>query len=88
TIIEKNDFRIERIVSNGFSSSEGYWYNQNFDEIVFLLQGNAVIEFENAKTIEMKNGDYLAIPKHKKHRVKNLSKEPNCIWLAIHGELL
>lgn len=88
TIVEKNDFRIERIVSNGFSSPEGYWYNQNFDEIVFLLQGNAIIELENAKTIEMKSGDYLTIPKHQKHRVKNLSKDPNCIWLAIHGELL
>jgi cupin 2 domain-containing protein len=88
TILEKNNFRIERIISNGFPSPEGYWYNQDYDEMVFLLQGQASIAFENDDTIEMQSGDYLLIPKYKKHRVKEVSKEPNCIWLVIHGELL
>jgi cupin 2 domain-containing protein len=47
------------------------------------LQGNARIEFLNSETISLKNGDYLFIPAHKKHRVMYTSAEPLCIWLAV-----
>ena len=82
-ILNKN-LIIERIISSGHITPEGEWYDQEKDEWVLLLQGNAKIEFENAEQLEMKAGDYLLIPSHKKHRVSFTSSTPPCIWLAVH----
>jgi len=84
-VIFCNDLiRIERIVSYGFASPENFWYNQDSDEWVILLEGNASIEFKNDEIIDMKKGDYIFIPANREHRVKYCSKEPNCLWLAVH----
>ncbi len=86
TILESKNIRIERIVSNGEISPKDFWYNQDNDEWVCLIQGTAIIEFEEEEEVKLKEGDYLLIPAHKKHRVSFVSKNPNCIWIAIHGE--
>ncbi len=39
------------------------------------------------RAIALKPGDYLLIPAHQKHRVSYTSRDPACIWLAIHGVL-
>ena len=65
----------------------GDWYDQNTDEWVLLLQGETKLEFEDNEIKEMKAGDYIFIPAHKKHRIKHSSIEPKCIWLAIHIKL-
>ena len=67
-IISNNNFRLERIVSDGHISPEGFWYDQNKNEFVILISGSAVIELENDVTMNMKPGDYLIIPANKKHR--------------------
>ena len=82
-IIEKNDnIRIERIISTGQHSPENFWYEQNENEFVILLKGEAELEFED-KTINMLPGDNLLIPALQRHRVKSTSKKEKTIWLAV-----
>ncbi|MFZ4707863.1 MAG: cupin domain-containing protein [Bacteroidales bacterium] len=84
-ILDQNRFRIERIVSDGQSTPDGFWYDQPGDEWVILLQGDAVVEFEESGDISLSKGDYLWIPPHVRHRVKFTSNKPQCIWLACHS---
>ena len=84
TILKKDNIIIERIISAGQVTPNDSWYNQEKCEWVILLQGEAILEFENAEIIKMKSGNYIYIPAHIKHRVCNTSKTPHCIWLAIH----
>lgn len=83
TEIFKNDIiKIERIVSNGQYSPKDFWYEQKNNEFIILLDGDAVIEFEDKK-INLKKGDTLNIPSLKKHRVEYTSINIPTIWLAI-----
>ena len=77
---ENEDVKIERIISTGQVSD---WMVQEKREYVLLIQGNAVIEF-NDKTVEMKSGDTLFIEKMERHRVTYTSENPCCIWFCIH----
>ncbi len=84
-LLQASDFRVERIVSKGQRSPEGFWYDQDRVEWVLLLQGRAVLEFENEKEkIELKPGDYLNIPAHRRHRVHWTAPDVLTVWLAIH----
>ena len=78
------NLQIERILSQGHTTPINKWYEQDTEELVFLLKGDATIEFENNELVYLKEGDYLLIPKYKKHKVVKTSIEPACIWLAIH----
>lgn len=78
---------VERIISTGQSSPPGFWYDQDRDELVALLQGEAELAWSDGRTHQMKRGDWLLIPAHERHRVERTSIEPPCIWLAIHGRL-
>ena len=77
------DVRIERIVSHGHSSPEGFWYDQDGDEFVLLVSGRATLEFEDHEIV-LNPGDYLNIAAHQKHRVKWTSGEETTIWLVVH----
>ena len=79
-LAENSDVRIERILSTGQVSD---WFDQAETEFVVLLEGNAVIEYENDKTVTMAKGDALMIKPHERHRVSFTSTEPPCIWLCI-----
>ena len=81
-LAESSHVRIERIVSDGHKSDEDFWYDQNENEGVFLIAGSAVLEFEDRK-VELKPGDFLLIPAHRKHRVASTSPTEKTIWLAI-----
>ena len=83
SIIESNSIKIERIISKGHSSAENFWYDQDKNEWVIILKGNAAIEFEDKNIIELKEGDYLNISAHQKHRVKWIDPENETIWLAV-----
>lgn len=74
--------RIERIVSLGQASPDGFWYDQSETEWVSVLAGSAKLEFEDT-CITLSSGDFLTIPAHKRHRIKSSSSEPPCIWLCI-----
>jgi cupin 2 domain-containing protein len=85
TILQTSNFRIERIVSRGQRSPDGFWYDQADNELVMLLKGSATIRFENqSQPIKMKPGDYLHIKKHVRHRVEWTNPEQEIIWLAVH----
>ena len=79
-----DDVLIERIISTGQTTPEGKWLEQERDEWVVLLEGNARIRFHNDEMVEMSSGDYLFIPANTKHRVEFTSTVPECIWLAVH----
>ena len=79
--------RIERIISIGQTTPVGQWYDQAQDEWVVLLQGNAILGYEDGTQQPLNSGDYVFLPAHQKHRVEYTSAEPPCIWLAIHGDL-
>lgn len=81
-ILKSDNIRIERIVSNGQNSPKDFWYCQEENEFVLLLEGNAILEFEE-KQVELKKGDYVDIKAKIKHRVKYTSKEETTIWLAV-----
>jgi cupin 2 domain-containing protein len=83
----RGNIRIERIISNGQTTPEGEWYDQDKDEFVALLQGEARIQFKTASEFNLVKGDSLFIPAHVFHRVTYTSGNPCCIWLAIHGDL-
>lgn len=86
-ILSSKNLKIERIVSYGHTTKENEWYNQDSHEWVILLQGKAVISFEDEDDITLKPGDYLNIPAHKKHRVSWTQDSSETIWLAVHYEL-
>ena len=77
--------RIERIVSMGPASPEGFWYDQERIEFVALLAGNARLRIENeAAPRELRPGDWLVLPAHCRHRVEATSAAPAAVWLAVY----
>ena len=81
TILAQSEtVRIERIVSTGQTSG---WYDQRETEFVILLEGNAIIEFENGSCVLMTKGDALLIKPRERHKVNYTSSEPPCVWLCI-----
>lgn len=84
TLCRDKSINIERIISNGHTTAEGKWYNQEHNEWVIVLQGKATLELENKEKINLSKGDYLLIPARLKHRVSYTSTNPVCIWLAVH----
>lgn len=53
--------RIERIISHGHASPDGFWYDQPGHEWVIVLKGAVRIDLEDS-TVEMMPGDYINIP--------------------------
>ena len=84
TLLDATNVRIERIISHGHASPEGFWYDQEQHEWVVVLKGAARLRFENdEQPVEMKPGDFVNIPAHKKHRVEWTMPDEPTIWLAV-----
>jgi len=81
TLFENKKVLIEKIVSAGQVSPTNFWYDQDTDEWLIILDGSTTIEFED-QLIELKKGDSYFIPAHLKHRVS--SAKFNTIILAVH----
>lgn len=86
-LVSGDNVLIERIISAGQTTPVGEWYDQERDEWVILLQGEARVGYTDGSIIVLKAGDYIFIPAHQKHRVEYTSSEPPCIWLAVHANL-
>ena len=85
TLLENKNIRIERIISQGHCSPEDFWYDQDQNEWIMVLQGKASLLFENEqKPVLLGQGDYLNIPAHKKHRVNWTDPNQKTIWLAVY----
>lgn len=81
-LLDNDEARVERIISSGQASPEGFWYDQDEVERVVLLQGEAVLAFEEG-TETLRAGSSRTILAHEKHRILSTSKEPPCIWVCI-----
>jgi len=85
TLIQAADVRIERIISHGHASPDGFWYDQGQHEWVIVLKGAARLRFEDG-VIEMKPGDFVNIPACKKHRVDWTTPDEPTVWLGVRYE--
>ena len=74
---------INQILSHQLERSA--WYQQKEDEWLVLIEGEAVLEFEN-KMIHLKRGDTLLIPAQQRHRV--LKTSTDALWLTVHMDLV
>ncbi|NCC94718.1 MAG: cupin domain-containing protein [Opitutae bacterium] len=85
TVLQAASVRIERIVSRGHASPEGFWYDQGRDEWVMVLVGAARLRFEgDDNALEMRPGDFVNIPAHRRHRVEWTTPDEPTVWLAVH----
>jgi cupin 2 domain-containing protein len=84
-LIDRPGLRIERIVSTGQATPEGQWYDQETDEWVVLVEGEARLRIEGEGTDrELGAGDWVFLPAHCRHRVTWTRSKPPTVWLAVH----
>jgi cupin 2 domain-containing protein len=87
TIATCKGVRVERIVSFGQTSPDGFWYDQAEAEWVTLLTGRARIRIaDQAEAITLGPGDTLLMPAHCRHRVEWTDPDQPTIWLALFVE--
>ena len=90
TIVTGKGVRLERIVSFGQASSDGFWYDQAEAEWVTVLTGRARMRIaDQASLTTMGPGDTLLLPAHCRHRVEWTDPDQPTVWLAlfVDGEL-
>ncbi|MBK5963356.1 cupin [Thiocystis minor] len=80
-LLRCRNLQIERIVSS--DSPDSGQYDQTQDEWVCLLQGEATLWIAGEE-VTLRAGDYRFIPARTSHRVLKTSREPCCLWLAVH----
>ena len=83
-LVDAENVQIERIISLGHRSPDTGWFDQETNEWVMVLKGEAVLLFEEGTTKNLKPGDYLNIPAHTKHKVEWTEPDSETIWLAVH----
>eukprot|EP01041_Mallomonas_annulata_P006146 gene6146-12451_t len=69
-LTSSSGLRIFRIISTGQTTSRDDWYDQDDNEWVLLIQGNATLLFENGE----------------ENIVLSISENPPAVWLAIHHD--
>lgn len=84
TLLQNDNVRIERIVSTGQSSPPDFWYDQDENEWILIVQGRAALRFESeSEDRVLVVGDYLHIAAHVRHRVVWTDENEPTIWLAV-----
>ena len=83
-LLKTDNFKVERIISEGHVTEKNFWYDQETNEFVLLIKGEAKIKYENEEIVLLAPGDWLIIPAHKKHRVEWTSETEKTFWLTIH----
>ncbi len=81
--------RIERIVSRGHVTPPDQWYDQQTDEWVVLLSGQAQLQLadqppEQEDLLLLQPGDAVLLPAGLRHRVVWTESQVDCVWLALH----
>jgi len=86
SLVTRGGMRIERIVSQGQASPDGFWYDQADHEFVLLMQGHAELEFDDGRTVTLRPGDWLEIEARVRHRVRSTAPDEATVWLvAFYG---
>ena len=83
-LLVRPGIRIERIVSTGQASPEGFWYDQPQDEWVIVLRGVAGLQVEGDAEQRLGPGDFVFLPARKRHRVTFTASDEPTVWLAVH----
>jgi len=83
-LVDGERVKIERIISKGHRSPESGWYDQEQNEWVLLLRGEAVLSFYDQPSVHLHVGDFIHIPAHQKHKVDWTTPQEETIWLAVH----
>lgn len=85
TLLEQGVLRLERIVSRGQSTPEGQWYDQDHDEWVLVIAGQALLQIAGEQVARrLETGDWVYLPAHCRHRVVWTPPDRETIWLALH----
>lgn len=83
-LLARPGMRIERIVSLGQASPEGFWYDQAEGEWVLLLAGAARLRFaDEPRARLLAPGDSIDIAPHRRHRVEWSDPARPTVWLAV-----
>jgi cupin 2 domain-containing protein len=84
TVLAAPGLRIERIVSMGQASAEGFWYDQEEAEWVLLLAGGARLRFaDEPEPRALEAGDWVHIAAHRRHRIDWTDPARPTVWLAV-----
>lgn len=84
-LLVRDGTRIERIVSHGHCSAEGFWYEQGWGEWVIVLQGQARLELADPpRHLDLGPGDFIDLPAGTRHRVASTTPDEPTVWLAVH----
>lgn len=85
TLLSTPGIRVERIVSRGHASPEGFWYDQAWDEWVLVVAGGARLQFEGEDdSVVLWPGAYAHIPAGRRRRVEWTDPSQPTVWLAVH----
>lgn len=83
-LCQSREMWVERIVSRGHSSPEGFWYDQDDNEFLVLIKGSACLKFEGRpEPMVLESGDYITINAHVRHRVEWTAPDEDTVWLAV-----
>ncbi|PSW05398.1 cupin domain-containing protein [Photobacterium lipolyticum] len=83
-LVKTDSVRIERIISKGHSTPCDHWYDQEENEWVLVVKGEAKLLFEDGmKVVHLNEGDYINIAANQRHQVTWTSPDKETIWLAV-----
>lgn len=83
-LLQAPGLHIERIVSHGQASPDGFWYDQEEAEWVVVLTGAARLRFaDEAEARTLGPGDHLDVAPHRRHRVDWTDPARPTVWLAV-----
>ena len=83
TLLATPSVRIERVLSRGQASPEGFWYDQDEAEWVVVLAGAARLRMEGDEPLGMTAGTFINIPAHRRHRVEWTHPTEVTVWLGV-----
>ena len=87
TVVSARGLRLERIVSHGQASPEGFWYDQEKAEWLMVLKGSAGLAIEGVSEERvLGEGDAVFLPAHCRHRVTWTDPDRPTVWLALFVE--
>lgn len=85
TLADRPGAVVERIVSTGQASPEGFWYDQGWTEWVVVLAGQAGLRIEGEDGPRLLNpGDWVELPAGLRHRIDWTASDQPTVWLAVH----
>ena len=83
-VVTGQGVRLERIVSLGQASPEGFWYDQVDAEWVMVLCGKARLAIAGEhQERELGPGDAIFLEAHCRHRVTWTAPDQPTVWLAL-----